>query len=578
MERSQSYEITNTQPGKEYVSTTGISEKEKALLRTHLPSHIILEDILTTSTTYLACFKCMFTEKYVQAIKWGIPIVNIEWMYDTSQNIKRYVLLPLEGSCFTTSGISNDIFKNYYEMLGSKYQENLHKSTDFVVSSSENNEKVEFSQKHGIPIIDPQNVFMNDYPKFIRRHAYDAIKEMDNGVFVGLTFFLDQGLPQTLFNALRRAIIENDGTRVSVIDGDVDYVIPSFNSRYEEYSGTIIHYQYIFDCVETKSLLLTNFYKINYPNRRAILGNVISYVDKEFGMDRCAVINKVSALGGVVKMQLDNTCTHLIVKNKRECKRRCATPYKIISSDWLDQCLYTLRYVKEDKYVLKLPTLNLFTEVTKNEFKKEEKVVYVNNEEEKIFQFSGLPALLKTKAIQKLESFNAKYLDSEKYENGTHLIMGVVATSEKFLGCLSRGGWILRPDFIDDFDNSTMFPYEKYEWIVNEGTDPKDEKIISSIKRWREKVKRGGKYAFNGWRVKLYCENPKKASYMRVLEAGGAEIIDGDDETHVFVSKKHEGGVKEPHYLPTDYIFSYLFKRREAQSRKMKPEGLVDPK
>lgn len=552
----QDFEIQSTLRPNLFVCTTGISEEEKRLVRSHLPRHVILEDVLTTNTNYLVTYKAMMTDKYIQALKWNIKILSMEWLYDVDGNTKRYEMQPFEGSCFTTSEISNDIFINYYCQLGAAFRRNLTVSTDFLVSSSSSNEKVDFCKKYGIPTVVPEDVFRNNYDVYRKEHRFEAMSVAENGLFDDKVFFLDPELPKILFNVLRRKIIEGGGTRVSNIDKDVGFILTFGHERFKDHGERIYHYQYVFDCVETGAILFPGPYRVYSKVSRPVLSSTVCCVDPSLGDNSASVVNKLRALGAVVKTAVDMNCTHLIIKDKKEYRKNKQTSYKVVLSEWIDQCLYVLKHVREDKYLVRTRGLNLLGRWVEDMPTKRVTCIVPRAV---LFQFTSLPPFLKKKAVEKLERLNIRYSDTNKYESCTHLIMGTVNTSEKFLCCLCNGGWILRPDFIDKFDNTPNFDFSRYEWTVSEDTLEKDRKIISAIRRWRERVEESGRPAFHKWVVKLYCEDQKRDSYSRVIENGGGRMATDDHHTHCFVSRTYKGEVNAEKKYSTDYIFSYLF-------------------
>lgn len=555
MDFDLSFEIQSTFKPSLFVCTTGISEKEKKLIREQLPGHVILEDTLSTDTNYLITYKAMMTDKYVQALKWGIKILNIRWLYDTDSNTRRYEMLPFEGMSFTTSGISSDIFANYYRLFGASFRKNLTISTDFIIGDSGENDKMEFSEKYGVPIIAPEDVFRNDYGMYKKEFNFEAMKVTEDSVFNERVFFLDPGLPKVLFNSLRRMIIENGGTRVSNLDKDVEFILTLSRDSFERYRERIYHYQYIFDCVETGAILLPDPYRIYCRECAPVFDGVVCCVDPCSG-DTVEISNKLRALGAVVKKSIEIGCTHLIIKDRKKHSKSRRTPYKIILSEWIDQCLYTLKHVREDKYVIKPESLSLFGRKIENTSIKK---VGCLVRKVMLFQFTGLSLSLRNKAVEKFDEMNIKYSSADRYEGCTHLIMGAVNTSEKFLSCLCNGGWILRADFIDDFDNSPNFDFSKYEWDVRENMMEKDRKVVSAIGKWRKRVETSGKPAFHRWIVMLCCEDRKRDSYVRVIENGGGRITTEEDYTHCFVSKSCKEKTPTEKTYSTDYIFSYLF-------------------
>jgi hypothetical protein len=557
MDQSQEFEIVNTHRPKIFVTTTGISEIEKKIIKKDLPPHIILEDELTTLTTYLVSYKSILSDKLVQAMIWNIKFVRIDWLYDTDSNPNKYIMRPLEGIEFSSNDITNDVFINYYCLMGAVYNDNLTMSTGFFISNDEEGEKHEFCLKNDIPIIKPENIFKNNYKSLQKPFNIKACKVGNEDIFENKCFYVDPKFNNTLFNQLKRLIIEQKGSRVSLINKEVDYIISNTTKNFEDKKCKILHYQYIFDCVEYSAELFPNFYIIRREKSDAILKNVVCCIEKSLKKDSLQIVNKLQALGSIIRDDDNLSCTHMIIKDKKEYKNKGLKPYKVVSVDWIDQCLYTMKHVREDKYLVKESTLNLFAQPNEKTPIKRIKAAVIKD---KLFQFTGLPSFLKNRAVDRLEKYNVRYIVSERYENCTHLIMGNLSTSEKFLSALCNGAWILTPAFIEEFDNTIHFDYEKYEWKTDENTDEKDAKIINSIKKWRERVLKTGYPAFYKWKVKIYAEESKKANFTRVIQNGGGQITQYDDFTHCFVAKNYKGEVTEKKRYSTDYIFSYLFR------------------
>lgn len=554
---SQEFEINETQKPKIFVTTTGITETEKNIIKKNLPSNIILEDEMTTLTTYLICYKALITEKFIQAMLWNIKIIRIDWLYDIESNPKKYEMKPLEGLEFSSSEMTNEIFNNYYTLLGAFHNENLSISTSFFISNEISGERIDFCKKYNIPVINPNDVFKNDFKGLHRDFKINAYRLGSTKIFYDKVIFIDQTLPRSLFNQLKRIVIEQEGIRVSIIDDNVDYIISNSINKFKQYTGKVLHYQFVFDCFEYKAHLMPNSYCILPVKKIEVFKNVVCCIEESYKKDSVQVVNKLKALGAIIKENEDFTCTHLIIKDKREYKKRGVKTFKVVSSEWIDQCLYTMKHIKEDKYTVKEFNLSLFSTKLESTPTKRIKCVGIK---EMVFQFTGLPVFLKTKAKEMLDRYNIKYICSDKYEHCTHLIMGNISTSEKFLSALCNGAWILKPDFIEEFDNTPLFDFAKYEWVCDEAIDEKDKKVISSIRKWREKVEKTGKPAFYKWVVRLYADEPKKQSYKRVIENGGGRVTEDGPFTHCFVGKNYKGEVGCKSKYSTDYIFSFLFK------------------
>lgn len=568
MERSQSFSIDTTPAPVVYVCTTGISKIERGLLE--LPANIVLQDVLTPQTQYLVAYRFRGAAKHAQALRWGIPVVGIGFLYDPGSDYRKYELRPFEGALFSTSGVADGRYANYFALLGAVYQPNVSVFIDFLVSGGcdgeedkENGaeeklnrakacdganskqqpvaEKVLFCTKYGIPTVRTADAFGTDYDLFVRRSRADAKQLRPRGMFFDRVFFLDRKLPGPIFNKLRRLIIEHEGTRVSTLSSGIDYVLAWDAEEHQEYTDRLFHYQYVFDCVEADALLFPEFYRVHSAAVLPVLSDVVCAVDASLGTQ---IINKLSSLGAAVRTSVDARTTHVITT------RPTAAPHPVaVRPEWVDQCLSVLRHVKEARFACGGPRLSL---ARRRSAQPQPSIP--------LFQFSALSTALRAAAIQKLSDLGLAVSESSSYEHCTHLIMGELNCSEKFFSALANGRWILTPAFIPAFDNSPGFDYSRFEWTPENTMAPREQRHAASIKKWRTRIQSGGKQPFHKWVVKIYSPDAKRLSYERLIGHGGGAVTQNDDYTHVFVDKNYKDEVKEPNSLNADYIFSYLLK------------------
>lgn len=546
MENTHSVEIENTPRQKITITTTGISKYELSCLK--VPEHIIISHCLTPKTRFLVTYKAIFTDKYIQAIHWNIPIVSTGFLYDLDSNYKKYEIKPFQGAIFNTSGITDEIYANYLIQIGAKYETNCSIFIDFLVCDNTNSEKYKFCSKYNIPIVKTSQIFKSDFSIYLKNIKYDAKQLNSKTIFFEKTFYLDPGLPKALFNGLRRCIIENEGTRMSTLSSNVDFILSlQPDSYFQDFSDKIIYYQYVFDCKETTSVLYHEFYRINKTKLKPILPDLICVIDKNLPIEYSY---KLKSLGATIKYNLDTRVTHFITNNSstKSLEFPCSNniPFQIVSSLWVDQCLTTLKYIKETKYQTGKLKLN--------------KICPTKIEKDKLFQFTCLPSFFKDEMIMKFRKYEIKFDDSDKYNECTHLIMGSPNSSQKFFCSLVSGAWILRPDFVKDFDNQANFEYEKYEWTPSSGMTEKEQKVIRSIKKWRKRIQEGGHKPFYRWNVKIYCKDDKLENFRNLIITGGGEMNDIKNYTHVFLDKSYDGEVKDTITGNSNSIFSYLFK------------------
>lgn len=557
LELSQEFAIENTPASDFWVCTTGISRNELSLIK--CPQNIRMQRKLSPNTQILVTYRATFTEKYAQALNWHIPIVSSQFLYDLQGCHTRYKILPFSGSRFSTSAISSEIYANYFILLGAKYEQNCSIFIDFLICDDVSTEKYLFCKKYNIPIIPTANVFKNNYSDFIKKTRYDAVRVDVSGIFIGKTFLLDQSLSQPLFNKLRRLIIEEEGTRVSTLSEKVNFIFTADYSKYPDHQKLLFHYQYVFDCVESRSLLLPEFYQVHIPPKISILKDVIAVVDTAINdgtISHDMYRNKLIALGATVKNKIDMRATHFITRKARsqtaahpQSTSKQRESYISVLPEWVDHCLATLKIPNAARFSVNGPMLAL-----------RRRAQTQRNGNIKV-QFTGLPNFLKETAITKFQKHGIEYLDSPAYNECTHLIMGQPSISEKFLCTLVSGGWILRPDFIDHIDDCTLTGCENYEWVCTPEILEKDKKPVRSIRKWREQINQTGKRPFNRWVVKIYATKAKLRTYTMLIEAGGGKITQDDNHTHVFVDKDYGEEVKEIKVHSTDEIFAYLFKR-----------------
>ncbi|KAM0680077.1 DNA topoisomerase 2-binding protein 1 [Glugoides intestinalis] len=553
MEISQSFEIQNTPAHEIQIATTAISRME--LSAVELPQSIALSPTLTPRTRFLVTYKAVFTEKYIQALLWNIPIVNCMFLYNPTANYKQFEMKAFQGAIFTTSGISDETYINYFVLLGAVYEPNCTIFIDFLICDNQESEKYKFCEKYEIPIIKTSKAFSNDYMLFRKKARYDAKSLKPKAMLFERIFFLDPKLPKTLFNKLRRIIIENEGSRVSTINNETEYIITMNFDEYKDYSTKIIHYQYLFDCCESNAVLYPEFFQYNFPACKKVLMNAICAVDKDIENAK-EYVNKLKSLGSIVKATPDSRCTHYFTKKTHSSKER-GSSFTVISPEWIDQCLSTLKHVKEDRYTMNKPSLSLSRKLS------------LKKEVEMLFQFTGLPAFLKENAIQKFNKYGIKFVDSDKFEKCTHLIMGTINSSEKFFCSLVSGSWVLTPEFIEDFANQSNFEFEKYEWRYKDGMNEKEKRMIESVKEWRKRIQDVGKRPFDGWNVKIYSSESKLENYRSLISAGGGSMIDSKPYTHIFADKAYTGDTVEKKIMSSDSIFSYLFKKAMTKTEKL---------
>lgn len=565
------------------LSFTGITEDE-------LVAFEILDDenrefnefknVLSNKTKYLVTYKAIFTKKYVEALKINIPVLSIESFFDVNKtqtpvksnnysfgetqkcsNIKR--ISKFEHSVFSTSGISNPIYANYFILQGAKFDPSCNLFLDFLICEGSTSEKYIFCKNNNIPIIRTEDVFKNNFEIFLKEQTHIAHETQGGGIFENKTFYIDENLPPKLFNALKRMILTHEGMRFSTMSNNVDYII-SFSNNVDAYAewDNVLHYQFIFDCIKSNVLLHENAYIIHRKHDLVIFNNCVIYIDKPSLMENMEdkenvtndltneyaesyfveLENKIKALGGILQESIDMRTTHVVTsKNKEDKQYHCVTP------NFIDDCMMYLKHFNEDKYK---PRKSIF---------RKRKICKV--------QFTGLEETKKNNIIDILNKHSIPYVNSDKFCKCTHLIMQNFSTTEKLFGALVSGAWIIRPEYFMDerINNMTIMNnpeiLENYEWVPDiKHNNSTNNKIISAIKKWRIKIQSGGHKPFYRWNVKLYASSKKYELYAGMIINGGGRMTENENYTHVFYDKSYRGEIKESTKISVSNIFEYLTK------------------
>uniref|UniRef100_A0A3P9LZV7 SMC5-SMC6 complex localization factor 1 n=2 Tax=Oryzias latipes TaxID=8090 RepID=A0A3P9LZV7_ORYLA len=184
----------------------------------------------------------------------------------------------------------------------------------------------------------------------------------------------------------------------------------------------------------------------------------------------------------------------------------------------------------------------------------------------KIFQISGIKNRDKKRVLVKgIQQLGGKYIGGSVYKNViTHLITPQVSPSEKFLAACAAGKWVVTLDYVvDSVKNGSWLPERSYEVAISTASSA----AFYPVRQWREKVATGRMTgAFQGWRVLLMVQEPRKrAMFKRLLMAGKAEVYKYPPPSYISIthvmakpvtdnSKSHNA----PCY-PVSYIVQHLF-------------------
>lgn len=146
------------------------------------------------------------------------------------------------------------------------------------------------------------------------------------------------------------------------------------------------------------------------------------------------------------------------------------------------------------------------------------------------------------RTIKDLGGVFLKHFDS----TCTHVIAHKPIRSEKYLGACAMGIWVLKSSYLDACQKAGRFVREEpYEWSAADATNPRERDLLEAARRWRLKLAQNNKKgAFDGWRVALYVVSKRQDGLRRVLESGGAVVVQDTPPftnlnalTHIIIDK-----------------------------------------
>lgn len=186
-------------------------------------------------------------------------------------------------------------------------------------------------------------------------------------------------------------------------------------------------------------------------------------------------------------------------------------------------------------------------EEEEEEQKEEEKEGVVDTVEpaaklpDQVFVLSGFSDEQKNHYTSVVTKLNGKLLTSKAYNpEMTHLVLVQCLRSERYLGALAAGKFILHTAYLDECAKAGRFlDEEKFEWggpmtdaCLRDLSMTKAHRVKGldayAPRRWRLLIAQqppDSKGAFWDWRVVIYANASRVPAYVNVLTAGGATIL-----------------------------------------------------
>ena len=197
----------------------------------------------------------------------------------------------------------------------------------------------------------------------------------------------------------------------------------------------------------------------------------------------------------------------------------------------------------------------------------------------RLFMTSGIGADEQKEFAQFLETLQIQFVESSTCEpNATHVIAQKIARSEKMLGSIASGKWLLHPSYmVDCIESGRILDEENYEWgnnkndLINDLSTDLEKKLAKASHRLRVKREKGLDSVFSGIKAIIHTSEQRKASFKKLLELGGGKIIDSSLKVKPPYSDPKDAThcIAEPNKLPKQSI--------DYEALAMKGVAVVNP-
>ncbi|KRZ80375.1 DNA topoisomerase 2-binding protein 1 [Trichinella papuae] len=149
-----------------------------------------------------------------------------------------------------------------------------------------------------------------------------------------------------------------------------------------------------------------------------------------------------------------------------------------------------------------------------------------------LFQFTSLNSQQKQIVLSAFSELKVAYiLDSDFYPSCTHVIAGTLGRTEKALCALATGKWILTFAYVEACrQHGFLVEEQEYEWakFLRDSGDDVDVGMLDVAEaavRWRKKIQREQRYAFDGWIAFIAADSAKQKSLERLICFGGGKVF-----------------------------------------------------
>ena len=151
------------------------------------------------------------------------------------------------------------------------------------------------------------------------------------------------------------------------------------------------------------------------------------------------------------------------------------------------------------------------------------------------FMFSSIPDDKRQKLMDFLNTKGISYSNMNACDpKSTHIIVQKMSRSEKMLGSIASGKYVIHPSYMEAcFASDKILPTERYEWgnpengfLADKSLGDQEKKLASAAFRWRKIVQSGIRSgAFSGFKAIIHTSNSRFEAFRRLLELGSGSVV-----------------------------------------------------
>ena len=186
------------------------------------------------------------------------------------------------------------------------------------------------------------------------------------------------------------------------------------------------------------------------------------------------------------------------------------------------------------------------------------------NTNHKFFMTSGIGPDVQEEFYSFLERIGVSFATNSICEpSATHVIAQKISRSEKMLGSIASGKWLLHPSYmVDSLKAGKLLPEDKYEWgstkndLINDLSSDQEVKLAKASCRLRMRRHNGLDPVFSGFKAIIHTNEQRKLSFKRLLEFGGGKVINSEQHVKPPYSDPKDAThcIAEPKKLPKQSI------------------------